>query len=556
MLIVLSSCDSGSREADALLDTIDSLSTTRPDSALILLDGINVGAGPVPALSAASLSRRQLMRMELLRARAMNKAYVDFTTDSVLLTVTDYYDSHGKPNERMEAHYLLGCAYRDMGEAPQALQCYQDAVDIVDPEDNQCDYRLLARVHGQMAVLFFSQALYRNALDSYRQSNKYAWKGNDTLTAVLALGQYTDCYYAMGDTDSTLIAFDETYRMLEKYGYSNYANTFLSIPIYILLSRKEFAEAKRYLDIYEHESAVSEDSSGSIIEYRKLNYYKGLYYAGIGKPDSAAYCLRLFSEQSDIVSDRQLAYSELYSLYEQEGKRDSLGKYIRLYKECLDSTLRTVETSRLQDLHSLYNYTRHQYAASKELARAERFKSWLWICEMALVVLGLSTWLYIVHLREEKKGRLRFLQDQYLAGVLQQKPFDAGNVMSQDVGKEIETIDFENIIYSMPIVISLHEHAKKNTSVPGIVWNELSDSIRPHMPHFMERVESFGLRKSSKGYRLCILTRLHFSLQEIGALLDMSPQALNNMRRRMDIKLFEGEGQAQVFDEKIICIPR
>ena len=49
LLIVFSSCDSGSREADTLLDTIDSLSTTHPDSALILLGGTNVGAGPVPA---------------------------------------------------------------------------------------------------------------------------------------------------------------------------------------------------------------------------------------------------------------------------------------------------------------------------------------------------------------------------------------------------------------------------------------------------------------------------------------------------------------------------
>lgn len=31
------------------------------------------------------------------------------------------------PNEKMEAHYLLGCIYRDMKEAPKAMQCYQDA---------------------------------------------------------------------------------------------------------------------------------------------------------------------------------------------------------------------------------------------------------------------------------------------------------------------------------------------------------------------------------------------------------------------------------------------
>ena len=48
----------------------------------------------------------------------MNKNYVPFSTDSVMQEVADYYDHHGPPNERMEAHYLLGCVYRDMGEAP------------------------------------------------------------------------------------------------------------------------------------------------------------------------------------------------------------------------------------------------------------------------------------------------------------------------------------------------------------------------------------------------------------------------------------------------------
>lgn len=36
------------------------------------------------------------------------------------------------PNEKMEAHYILGCIYRDMKEAPKAMQCYQDAVKSVD----------------------------------------------------------------------------------------------------------------------------------------------------------------------------------------------------------------------------------------------------------------------------------------------------------------------------------------------------------------------------------------------------------------------------------------
>ena len=75
---------------------------------------------------AASWSTAQRMRFELLRAKAMNKGDILFTSDSVMRQVTDYYDSHGTDNERMEAHYLLGCVYRGLYEVPRAIDCFMD----------------------------------------------------------------------------------------------------------------------------------------------------------------------------------------------------------------------------------------------------------------------------------------------------------------------------------------------------------------------------------------------------------------------------------------------
>jgi len=67
-----------------------------------------------------------------LLADACNKCYDTLPSDSILHEVADYYDRYGSANEQVRAHYLLGCAYRDLGEAPQALQCYQDAASLAD----------------------------------------------------------------------------------------------------------------------------------------------------------------------------------------------------------------------------------------------------------------------------------------------------------------------------------------------------------------------------------------------------------------------------------------
>ncbi|MBO5313679.1 MAG: hypothetical protein J6A70_00145, partial [Prevotella sp.] len=86
----------GDRRTDNVLAVADSLMKDNPDSALTLLNALHDSAG-------TKLSRRQKMRLELLRADAQNKAFVNFTTDSVMREVTAYYDAHGTAQERMRA---------------------------------------------------------------------------------------------------------------------------------------------------------------------------------------------------------------------------------------------------------------------------------------------------------------------------------------------------------------------------------------------------------------------------------------------------------------------
>lgn len=114
MLIV--SC-TGNKGYDQLLAKADSLMNVDDDSAKVaiqLLDDVK------PELT--EFTRSQVMRYELLYHKAMNKADIAFTSDSVMLEVVDYYEHHGSANDRMLAYYVLGCVYRDMHEAPLALE--------------------------------------------------------------------------------------------------------------------------------------------------------------------------------------------------------------------------------------------------------------------------------------------------------------------------------------------------------------------------------------------------------------------------------------------------
>ena len=141
--LLLASCV-GQRRHDTSLRRVQILLNDAPDSALTLLDSMEAFS--------TKFSHGTLMRWQLLRLSAQNKCDSVFRSDSLQLMLVDYFDRHGTPNERMTAHYLLGRAYSDMGEAPRALKCFLDAVSCADTTATDCDYSSLFRVYGQIAM--------------------------------------------------------------------------------------------------------------------------------------------------------------------------------------------------------------------------------------------------------------------------------------------------------------------------------------------------------------------------------------------------------------------
>ena len=107
------------------------------------------------SLFAFSCTDGERMRRQLACLQARNQTDSLLTNDSLAQALCDYFDSHGTSNEQVLAHYLLARTYTDKGEAPQALDEYHRAAECADTTSEDCDYLLLAKVHGQMAELLY-----------------------------------------------------------------------------------------------------------------------------------------------------------------------------------------------------------------------------------------------------------------------------------------------------------------------------------------------------------------------------------------------------------------
>ena len=260
VLLLLSAC--GGREAQRMLERAEAVMNESPSEAIALLDSI----------SDEGLSRSQQMRRLLLLTNAQNKCDTVFRSDSIQRLLVAYYDRHGSANERMLAHYLLGRTYYEAGETPLALECYQEAAECADTISKDCDYKQLSRVYAQMAEILYKQQLYREQMKYERKAARYAWKGKDTLSALMCYEQEYIAYKKLGLTDSAVFIIENVASLYDKYGYPSDAAISLGTIVLTLIEKGEYSKASEYMKRYEKESGYF-DNKGNIIKGHEY-YYK------------------------------------------------------------------------------------------------------------------------------------------------------------------------------------------------------------------------------------------------------------------------------------------
>ena len=163
--------------------------------------------------------RRAAMSAVLDEADSLNRSYIPITSDSLINEATAYLDSHGTPNERLRAHYLLGCAYRDMGEAPRAIETWKDAVSCADTTATDCDYETLGKVYSQMGNLFYYQLLLSDEIVARKQAYRYALMSKDTLVAIHEYKMMASSYLLQNKNDSAETILKEALSLYKKHGY-------------------------------------------------------------------------------------------------------------------------------------------------------------------------------------------------------------------------------------------------------------------------------------------------------------------------------------------------
>lgn len=126
--ITIVSCDDARKsETFRMLEDVDSYIETRPDSALAVLEGIDV-----EALG----SREEKAKYALLMSMALDKNYIDRTDFEVLQPAIDYYEDHGTATDKLRTFYYQGRIYQNGGDDENSLASMIKSMELGDNSDD------------------------------------------------------------------------------------------------------------------------------------------------------------------------------------------------------------------------------------------------------------------------------------------------------------------------------------------------------------------------------------------------------------------------------------
>lgn len=566
----------GDRRTDQMLSSIDTLMNNHPDSALQILDSLK--------LEQPHWSKSQRMRYDLLHLKAENKAYVPLNSDSIAKELVSYYNTWGNANERMMAHYLLGCVYRDKGDSPRAIDAYQKSISQADTTATDCDFYTLSCIYAQMAGVFHQQLLFTNEINARKLSTHFANYSKDSLQVILNLSKSAGAYLLLNKKDSAETLLNEVWHLYQEGHCAQntlQASTTL-IYLYVQEPNKNF-EAKKLIDEYEAKSILFDNNHELSGTRKQYYYYKGQYYDNVGLLDSAEYYYRKVYYPGMSFVAKNPMYKGLLSVFKKRHQADSIAKYAQLYCEVNDSSIAKKDQELTAQMAATYNYSLYQKEALENESKANKTRT-VFISFIFLVILvTIILWKRYQSIKKQKQLEIENLKaehvratDEYSRNLytmqllakthqqdldLMQKDNDEHESRITELKKEnhrleivIKRIEQKNGIsqYLENTTNFMHSaivrRLKELEDIPLSMikeeeWTELEEETRKYFPNLLLDLHN-APKTTKQKIRVCLLVILKVPDSCIANWMNLKPSRISNIKSELNGMLF-GDNSAR-----------
>lgn len=483
LLLVTSACKHVAPYPNTLL-RIDSLATQHPDSALFML---NLLDDFMP-----TQSEEIQMYHQLLKAKAQEGSHKSHTSDSVMKRVVRYYQENGPSEKLLEAYYLLGCVYRDLNDAPYALEYYQKATDV-----RVENHLLKSKAYSQMGTLFTYQGMHFEATDVYRKACYHARLVADSM-------EVAEHYRNLARNFGVREKVDSMFHYYEQASLFDAKGTFNErIDAYI--RQKDFDKARRALD-----------------ENRESYSGWGDYYHGINKRDSASIYYRQALDDGRVdVIQRLNIYRRLATYAEERGRIMQALVYTKQVNSLLDS-LSLKYNVEIEDRMRAF-YTR-QYETKTEMDKSSQEE------------------------RKDENGSVGWLAGVVpLAGLVGWWLFHQRRKRSSSVREKEQTA-----LPDLPMCRLVKTNARNPAfKLNDAQWEELQKEMDVAFNGFTNRLLEVCPKLSDVELHVCYLLKLGVSPTDIAHIIVRQTNTVSSIRERLYKKITGENGTARQLDRFI-----
>lgn len=363
LLTLALACCNRHNGIDNKLNLADSLMTAKPDSALSVLNKVDISH---------LTSRKVSARYALLKSMALDKNNIDTTTFDVLQPAIDYYLVHGNADEQLRTLYYRGRIYQNQGDDDAAMRSFMEARDL---KKAVTDSLMLAHTLVAQGALYLEQYKTSEFIHNNMEAAKLYKALGKCLFEIKSYAKAINGYVIMDDKSAADSIISLCVPLVQKNpDYEAYL--FPAIVSYTI-ELCSFDEIKAFLDEYQDMELTKDETMTFALGYSKIGEY-----------DKA---LSLLSEitPSEYIMDSLKYIIITTDILEKQGKYEQALNSYKDYSEMLERYQRDLLS---QDL--LFSDKKHQLEMKSLMEIQNRDKIiWGTLCGIFVLVI-LMGWIY------------------------------------------------------------------------------------------------------------------------------------------------------------------
>ena len=536
-------------------------------------------------ISRDRLSISDKMYYDFLLVKLSDKAFIEHTSDSIILPVINYYLSHDPKGRYAEALYYGGRVYHDIGDFPSAIKYYGEALSSLGQDDKSL--LLKSKIAAQMAGLLNSMRLFDEARRYIDMSIEIDKELNDIVNLIYDLEVLGFNYINVKNYDEA----EKTFRRAIQIAH-------IKAPLEAMIDSVYLASIKNYK--MEHDSAVClikgipwRMGTAFDNDTKQLVYSCAAdIYRCEGMPDSAyKYALELVK-----IKDAKNLKKGYLILLSDELKdlvpADSIRTYVNHYTAAVESYMNSRGDANALIQNTQYNYSIVERDKQKALEKKRTIERWLALSVMVLLLAIIA----VIYYRDKSNRTLIRLRSALDGSRELRKQLEAGDAKGEDSGPESEptaesaaevtaevaaevtakdlrrqlidelTAVCDSKKKRLPLspeignsraYAELQEYIKEKRAISETspLWGELHSVILTASPYFDRRLQLLSPGKiKGDAYRIMLLIKCGVTPTQLCVLIGRTKGALSSRRRILGLKFTDSEISAAMFDNLIYAL--